>query len=579
MEGDSNESPSISLNKEGLAISSPIGIGVRYTSISDMPKSKKRPSRRVAVIDRKKEDGINKEWVTGMKTYSKQRPDPYQGDYEPESTSGLKILQPTYNPSTLLTLPNRNNVLRQCIDAMQTNIECFGHSFEYVGPEDLEQSTEAKNELARLEMLTKMPNEEYGLIEMRKRFRSDYESIGYGAFEVARDSKNNIIAFYHVDAHTLRKTTMDEEEVIVETELPGVDGDIRKVKTRKKFRRYVQIFGEKKNWFKEYGDPRVIDPATGKVDSNMSPEDGATEIIFRDQYEAGHAYGLPRWINQLPCILGSREAELTNLHFFEDNAIPAMAILVSGGFLSEDTIEDLEAKFNGGGDNLHKVLILEAESSDDDSGIEGASKATAPRLDIKPLAGERQSDALFQEYDENCQNKIRGSFRFGPIFVGRSDDYTRATAQSSLDTAESQVFAPERVQIDDIFNYKLLVDEKGSPPRYWRFRSNPARIVGAEYLIETLSTMEEVGAMTPNIAIGVINSLFNLNRKPIEDTWGDYPFTLLRDMVSKDREATGIPDLAEAVDIEPSEEEESESEEPQEIARGVKPNIRIRKRK
>jgi PBSX family phage portal protein len=500
-----------------------------------MPDNKKKRDPRGATLISKvgvKEQ--NKPWIESLKSYSQQRNDPFADSYD-VAGDGNTLIQPTFDPALLLKLPNQNNVLRQCIDAMQTNIECFGHSFEYVGPDAQAESVESLTELDRLKTFMESPNEEYGLTEMRKRFRADLESVGYAAIEIVRDVKREIVAMYHVDAYTLRRTVVEDVGVPVKIILPSTDsGTERILNSTKKFRRYAQLIGNTKVWFKEFGDPRTVDPTTGVENTGLAIEDAATEIVFKAQYESGHTYGLPRWINQLPSILGSRESEMTNFHFFEDNAIPPLAILVSGGMLTEASIENLQQKFNGasGQENMHKVLILEAESVEDE-GLDNMSGKAAPRIELKPMAGIRQDDELFGKYDRSCQDKIRGAFRLPPIFVGRADDYTRATAQASLDTAESQVFAPERTQIDDLFNYKFLTDKDNRPPKFWRFKSNPARITDSTSIVEVIKAMDTVGAMTPNVAISVINELFNMERDSIEEPWGDMPFAIVMELVEK----------------------------------------------
>ena len=64
--------------------------------------------------------------------------------------------------------------------------------------------------------------------------------------------------------------------------------------------------------------------------------------------------------------------------------------------------------------------------------------------------------------------------------------------------------------------------------KYWRFRSNQARITGPESVMDTMKTLDEVGAMTPNMAITIANEVFGLNRPLIEEEWGDMPFELAK---------------------------------------------------
>lgn len=470
-----------------------------------------------------------------LKTYeSTQIADPFSQSYQVSSPLGVNsIIAPPFNPYALLRLPNENNTLRQCIDAMVINIEAMGHRFEYVGPEGGEESKEAQAELTRLEALTAQPNGEYGLLEFRERVRRDLETFGYRYIEICRGAFNRqIVSIYHVPAHSMRLTGMDNEETEVSIWLPR-DGKMVMQKIKRRFRRYVQEVGSHRTYFKEYGDPRPISSSTGMVIPGASSDELATEIHFGTLYTPGNLYGLPRWINQLPAVLGSRESEMTNLSFFRDNAIPAMAIMVSGGHLTADSIDEIEEHINAvrGRQSSHRVMVLEAEGSEKAAGPD--KSISAPKVEMKSMLHDRQNDALFQEYDKNNQTKVRSSFRIPPIFIGRSEELTYATAEASLTMAEAQVFGPERNKVDDLFNQVVLSDAEGRMPIYWKFRSNPPRVSNPKDVLEALKTLDALGALTPNVAIGIANEMFDLNIETVKEDWGDFPFELVKMLAQK----------------------------------------------
>jgi PBSX family phage portal protein len=304
------------------------------------------------------------------------------------------------------------------------------------------------------------------------------------------------------------------------------DGKLLKVTLHKQYRRFVQQVGSRLVYFKEFGDPRVIDPQTGLENTTLPLDAQATEIFHFSLYSPGSPYGIPRWIGNLPAIMGTRESELTNLQFFKDNAIPAMAILVSGGALTNDTINNIENHFttSKGRGSMNRVMVLEAEGDPVAATVEG--QVPPPRLDIKPLTSQRQTDGLFKDYEEANEKKIRASFRLPPLFVGRSDDYTHATADASMVMADAQVFGPERNKEDDIWNANFLSID-GMPLSFWRIRTNPPRLVSADSVLKALETLDDLGAVTPNIAIGIANELFDLALTPISTEWGNYPFPLV----------------------------------------------------
>jgi len=474
-------------------------------------------------------DGIEQ----SMKGFQSQRiEDPFDSAYSTTGATGtLNVLQPSYPPHRLHKLPNESSILRQCIDAYVVNIEGHGYRFEYIGPDDAEDSAESRMELQHLESLAETPNEEYSLTELRSRCRRDYETYGYYMMEVTRDLSGNVRMMYHVPAHTVRMTSQDKEAVEVEAVI-WRNGKYIKQKVMKRFRKFVQMVGARKVYLKEFGDPRVINAKTGMPDEEVGVEDEATEIIHVCQYAPDESYGLPRWISQLPSILGMRESEMNNLQFFKDNAIPAMAVLISGGMLTDEASENIEHQFTGsrGRDSMNRVLVIEAVGDENTSAEDG--KVPAPKLDIKPLVDERQKDGMFQEYENKCIQKIRSSFRLPPLFVGTTEDMTHATAAASLSVAEAQVFGPERVASDEVFNKKLFM-LNGEPPKYWRLRSQPPRLVNPEDVINALQQFERVGAMTPNVAIGLANEMFDLDVPVVTESWGNFPFMMVMRMLAK----------------------------------------------
>lgn len=453
---------------------------------------------------------------------TRQEPDPFSGFYNAASPSGLTIIEPSIAPESLQKLPLHNNTLLQCIAAMTVNIEGFGYQLDYIGKKGEKLTEEAQEEKDTILALLEAVNSDEDITQIRQKLRSDYETFGYAYMELIKDPNGNVIAAYHIPAQTMRKTTYDKDPTeYIETILRK--GSTVKIKKSKNFRRYVQIVQGKLTYFAEAGDPRPIDPLTGNENSDLAFEDRASEIVCFEQYSTGEQYALPRWINQLPSILGSREAEETNLGFFKDNAIPAMVVTVGGGSLSQESIDAIETQFskNTGKTNMHKVLVLEAIVDEEMFDMEG--KPIAPKIDIKPLANDRAQDALFLEYDRLNSDKVRSSFRIPPIFLGNATDYTRATAEASIEVAESQVFSPERRTFDKIINAKIL-NAGQTPTKYWKVRSNPVKMTGSDSLLRALERLNNIGAMTPNTAIAVANEYLDLSMPPVSEAWGDAPF-------------------------------------------------------
>lgn len=476
--------------------------------------------------------------------------------------AGLEVIEPPFNLSSLLRIPRENNMLRQCIDAMVTNVEGHGWRLEYVGEEDGEETAESLAEKETLTNLLKFPNPDQSFQEMRERVRRDLEYTGNAYLEIGRDREGRVVMVSHAPSHLMRLTVKEPNPVEVVATLPR-EGEGREQRVRRRFRRFVQAVGAKRVFFKEYGDPRPINPGTGRVDEGLGLEQQATEVLHIVQYAPGSAYGVPRWINQLPAILGSRQAELTNLDFFKDNAVPAMALLVSGGQVTQTVIDEVEDHFRAirGRDSFNRIMIIEAHGDEDAASQDGT--IPTPRMDMKPLQNERQRDALFQTYDQNNMSKVRSSFRMPPIFVGLAQDYTHATAKTSFEVAESQVFGPERARMDEMWNSRILSTYE---PRFWALRSLPPRISDPSDIVDAIRAFDEAGAMTPNVAIGLANDFFDLEIPNIEAEWGDFPFSTVEQIVSQGFVPAGFEPLLGAAQLDTDEDdEEGEGEVPDEL--------------
>jgi len=230
---------------------------------------------------------------------------------------------------------------------------------------------------------------------------------------------------------------------------------------------------------------------------------------------------MPRYIGNLLSIFGDRAAEEINFITFKNNNIPSMVIAVSNGQLTEATIdrvkEFVESQIQGS-DNYSKFLLLEAE------GAEEGEDGSQVKMEIKPLVSEQHKDALFQEYSKNNQDKIRRLWRLPPIFVGRSDDYTRATAESSRRLADEQIFAPERDEFDAFINRQIF---PSMGIMYHKFKSNSPNTTDNTQLVKILASAEKTGGMSPKIGRLILEDVLNSELPGFPDEFDpDVPFSL-----------------------------------------------------
>jgi len=488
-------------------------------------------------------------------------------------------LEPPYDPTALCLLVEHSNALRQNLDAYAVNIDGFGHRFDpaidfededadarvadtiflerYAARErgeleeglTLEATDEevsarkralmhlARVERARLQSFFDFCCFDHSFVDLRRRTRQDLETTGNAFWEVLRDGRGELARLVYVPSHTVRLMPIDPTPVEVIDRVQVSPVSFESIPARRRTRRFVQVHGADRVYFKAFGDPRVISKHTGeahqsaeqlrRTDSNDAP---ATELLHFAIHSPRTPYGVPRWVGALLAVLGSRQMEEVNYLYFENKSVPPLALLISGGRLSESSVPRIERFIEEnlkGKSNFHKILILEAEG-----GGQGDSRA---KIELRPLTEAQQQDALFQLYDERNIDKVGGAFRLPRLLRGESKDFNRATAESALRFAEDQVFQPERDEFDYLINRKLLAD---MGIRFWRFRSQTPVTRDPERMTAMVEKLVRVGVLTPEEGRVLAGDIFNRELRKIGDDWTKRPITLTLAGIQ-----TGVQDL------------------------------------
>lgn len=451
----------------------------------------------------------------------------YEDEFETLAT-GVYIAPP-FDVRSILSIYEKSNMLKQCVAAYVTNVAMYGFEIVRAHP-DVAIDEE---ERAELQSFIDNANSEESLLTVHAKVVEDYEALGYAFVEVIRDQRRRVSLLRHVRASTVRLTAKDEESVKVEYEVRRGPRTATVVEMRR-FRKYMQVIGGKVMYFKEFGDPRRLDCITGVYESKdhrVTPDIEATEIIHI-RHNSEDPYGVPRWISQLPSILGSREAEEVNLRYFEDNTVPPMMLLVAGGRLTTQSYNDLVKILSSQGlgkDRQHQAILVEAVAERDSLD----DKGTPVSLKVEKLTDARPSDALFKDYDEANQAKVRSAFRLPPVAVGLSEDHTYASANVSQFVAETQVFSVLRRVFDEVYNKRLVNHALGlNLKTVWLQLKAPA-ITNPEQIVKTLTALNVMGGLTPRKAVEAASKLLQIELENYPevgaegyDEWMDRPIQL-----------------------------------------------------
>jgi PBSX family phage portal protein len=474
-------------------------------------------------------------------------------------------LEPPYDPRILNLLFEHSNALRQNVDAYATNIDGFGHAFSAVVDLESDSTLDDVRALIVMERLgedgvidpnapepsdeetsqriKQLANEQraetlklaaffddcsdISFADLRRQTRQDIEITGNGYWEVVRDRVGKIARFHLLESFTMRLTKLDRELTDFKVKRRTLTQEFEEVTRRRRFRRFLQRVGRDAVYFKEFGDPRVISTRTGKAYADKAalekeePEASeASEVMHFRVPSSRSAYGIPRWIGNLLSVLGSRQSEEVNFNYFENKSVPPLAVLVSGGRLTKDSVTKLENFIKDnirGKANFHKILVIEAEG-DNSSAFENSGRM---KVELKPLTEAQAQEGLFQGYDERNIDKVGMSFRLPRMLRGDTRDFNRSTAMAALDFAERQVFEPERQSFDYRMNRDILPQLN---IKRWRMKSNGPTQRDPESLAKMIHDLQDF--MTPNTMLELSQQVFNRNFARINAPWGDQPLKL-----------------------------------------------------
>ncbi|ALT58119.1 putative portal protein [Pseudomonas phage SM1] len=416
-----------------------------------------------------------------------------------DSAGGI-ILLPPYDPGRLFEIIETSNALRPCIDAYVTNVVKPGWE---VGPIRRGAKINA-GEADELQSFIEYANSDQNLEAVLDAAVRDRESVGYGFVEAIRDLSNNLSLFRHAPALHTRLGVKHPQEVEVRYTIAR-GRRVTTVTEFRRFRKFVQRVNARTVWFKEFGDPRRMNRNTGlfEGEDGYTPGADATEILHL-KLPSNEPYGVPRWINQLPSIIGSREAEEVNMRYFQENTVPPMMLTVSGGRLTASSFKNLTNMFtqNTGQERQNRIMIVEAVGEGDSLD----NKGSTIQMKVEKLTDARQSDALFKDYDAANMAKVRSSWRLGAVLVGMGNETNYANAQVAIALAEAQVFGPERSDMDELLNKLVVNGYRGLALKTCKLVSRVPPISSPEMVIKALTALNVMGGVTPRSAIDAANT-------------------------------------------------------------------------
>ncbi len=420
----------------------------------------------------------------------------------PVDLNGLKILV------------KNSTILPQCIRAYKNNIAGFGIGIRY--KEDIEETPEMIEEFNRATEILELLNTEQDTKEIFEDIIEARETYGIAYIEVIRNMAGDVQQIDFIkETPSINRTKPLNPYIETLFYHKG-----KETERKKRYCKYRQQIGGKTVYFKEFGDPRIMDYRTGEYISEgemLEAQYRANEII---EFPIGtETYGEIRWIGQILGIDGSRKAEGLNNNYFENGRHTPLMIMIKGGTLTDDSFDKLQRYMNDikGESGQHAFIILETESNEGRVDFDQTEK---PDIEIKDLAGILQKDELFQDYLDNNRRKVQSAFQLPDLYVGYTTDFNRATVQTAREITEEQVFQPERKSLAWVINNKLL---NGYNFKYVEAYFLEPDISNPDDLYKLLTVANNAGGLTPNKAKQIVYEAYGEVAENYDGEWGDVP--------------------------------------------------------
>lgn len=423
-------------------------------------------------------------------------------------------IMPPVDLNGLRILVKNSTILPQCIRAYKNNIAGFGIGIRY--KEDIEETPEMIEEFNRATEILELLNTEQDTKEIFEDIIEAREIYGIAYIEVIRNIAGDVQQIDFIkETVSINKTKPINPYIETIFYHRG-----KETKRKKRYCKYRQQIGGKTVYFKEFGDPRIMDYGTGEYISESETLEvnyRANEII---EFAIGtETYGEVRWIGQILGIDGSRKAEGLNNNYFENGRHTPLMIMIKGGTLTDESFDKLQRYMNDikGESGQHAFIILETESNEGRVDFDQSEK---PDIEIKDLAGILQKDELFQDYLDNNRRKVQSAFQLPDLYVGYTTDFNRATAQTAREITEEQVFQPERKSLAWVINNKLL---NGYNFKYVEAYFLEPDISNPDDLYKLLTVANNAGGLTPNKAKQIVYEAYGEVAENYDGEWGDVP--------------------------------------------------------
>lgn len=443
------------------------------------------------------ESGENTEGLLSSLAYSQQIATQAYGEY----------VNKPYDQEYLAYLTALNQRLWSCIDAVSRNSVGVGIEIKpYLYPHqtltdfDAQQKTTYREQsLSLIRWLNRIAGPEKRFADIAVEQALNLIGLGDCYLEVVETAKGDVAQVYDISP----------KRMWIGTNLD----------------RYIQMKSGKKVYFKKFFDdiPRNKNNFE-RLEARTDVSNMATKVVhIRKPNLLSSVYGVPDFVPSIPQVVGSRKVDERNKVFFDNDAVPRLAITISGGGLSEDTetrITNFLKSNHKGAENAHRIMVLAANAANTNS-----PNFRPPKIEVVPLTVSETEDGSFLKYKASCEESIREAFRISKIFLGTSSDVNRAAAFTMREMTVELVFRVVGGMMADRYNETLL--------KKWMVEENISEeecLVEIGFAVPATLTQKDRAEITKAYASAGAYSPDDIREmqglEPFNKPWSKIPLTL-----------------------------------------------------
>ncbi|NHN40547.1 phage portal protein [Halorubellus sp. JP-L1] len=405
-------------------------------------------------------------------------------------------IQPPFYPPQMARLLEINPTHAKCCFSKSRNVA--GYGLEIVPHPDVDEPDESQRQIAEDFWHNEDSTWQVGPVDSERSTPADvlemawtdYEAIGWLSIELLTSTDGTPTGLAWVPAMTIRRRR----------DKPG----------------YVQLRRNRLQYFGNAGDRyespgAFVDSETGE--SGRSVANPANELIFKRNHSPLYThYGAPDIVPAIPTVQGDDAAREFNIDFFENNAVPRMAVIVEGGELTEGARKDIHDLLHGMKEEDHRTVVLEAEKLLEDTGqIRMDEDADDLKIRVEPLTVGINEDASFQEFRDRNEHEILKTHDVPPIEAGQIKSGAFSTdAEAQRKGYIETVIQPKQDQFAQLL-YETVHDALGVTDYTIEFQTRgvDSRLTDANVAQTRIAAAR--GAMTVNEARA------ELDLEPLDD--------------------------------------------------------------